>query len=98
MRSDDARPIALEKRIVLAFAADGGDRPVAAIDLGLVWKTEQVFADVADERVVVAVRKIRTADRTVEEGVAHDHDAGRLTIKAAASRGVTRGIKDAPGR
>lgn len=59
---------------MLAFTADGRNRPVAGVDLKFIIKRKNIPSNRIEKLFVVAAGKVRAADRVFEQAVADEDD------------------------
>ena len=92
MAESEVEPAPLQERVSLALEADGGRRPVTAIDLGLIGQDQDLLLDAVDYLVVVPAGEIRPADAEVEQRVAAKDHARSGEADAAGT--VTRRVQN----
>src|ERR1700687_112458 len=80
-----------QEGVRLAFAADGGRRPVAAVDEVLVRLRQQLGADSFQQRLAVGVGEVGAADGTGEQRVAGEDVVPDL--QGNTTRAMTRCVQ-----
>src|SRR5690606_29393781 len=93
-RAGSGERVVPDEGIVGALLAEGGHRPVARHEGDVVAQRPELVADRVDQVRMVAARKVRPADRAVEQDVAHDREP-RLPMEEHDMAGrVARAMDD----
>src|SRR5690606_28142724 len=86
--------VVADERIGPALLAEGRTGAVTADEADVVAEREQLFADRPNEGVVVAAGQVGAADRTTEQDVADECEAGRFVEQDDVAGGVPRTVID----
>ena len=79
----------------LAFLAERRHRPVAGHERRVVAERPQLRGDRGDQLIVIPLGEIRAPDRSLEQHVADERDAGFGLVKHHMAGGVSRTVIDA---
>ncbi len=82
-----------QKRIAAPLGTDGGTRAMAAKELHLVEQRQHLACDRGDQRGVVAEWKVGATDRTLEQYVAEQGEAGGVVDEDDVARRVPRAVQ-----